>query len=208
MIVAVAMPLVRVKCKEAGKTVITLPGLAERPPPPNSRNSTRQRNCLRVFGCPRARLNACRRRHFGRWPRPLPENKTARSKTPPQPSPHDFFLISWRLLRLRILTICWPCLFLHSVGDAAESRNQDGQVFRRAATSGPPRPTACRFGHVIFVRPNIAQSSVYRSSGAGILLISILYIGGFEHYRLHAPEVRRPVLALTPPTDRMSRLWR
>ena len=41
-----------------------------------------------------------------------------------------------------------------------------------------------------------SRNSTGRLSGAALLGLSMLYIGGFEHYRLHTPEVS--VEALTP----------
>ena len=35
-----------------------------------------------------------------------------------------------------------------------------------------------------------SRSSTGKMGGAALLALSVLYVGGFEHYRLHAPEVR------------------
>ena len=40
---------------------------------------------------------------------------------------------------------------------------------------------------VLLLRSNTAAGKL---SGATLLGLSVLYVGGFEHYRLHAPEVR------------------
>jgi len=37
-----------------------------------------------------------------------------------------------------------------------------------------------------------SRSAVGKLGGAMLLALSVLYVGGFEHYRLHAPEVRQP----------------
>jgi hypothetical protein len=37
-----------------------------------------------------------------------------------------------------------------------------------------------------------SRTSTGKMAGAGLLALSVLYIGGFEHYRLHAPEARAP----------------
>jgi hypothetical protein len=35
-----------------------------------------------------------------------------------------------------------------------------------------------------------SRSGPGKVSGAALLALSVLYVGGFEHYRLHAPEAR------------------
>ena len=36
-----------------------------------------------------------------------------------------------------------------------------------------------------------SRSGAGKLGGAALLALSVLYVGGFEHYRLHAPEARR-----------------
>lgn len=52
-----------------------------------------------------------------------------------------------------------------------------------------------------------SRSAAGKFSGAAMLLVSMLYIGGFEHYRLHAPEVTSGGLraALLDPTTARAR---
>ena len=35
-----------------------------------------------------------------------------------------------------------------------------------------------------------SRSGAGKMGGAALLALSVLYVGGFEHYRLHAPEAR------------------
>jgi hypothetical protein len=35
-----------------------------------------------------------------------------------------------------------------------------------------------------------SRSAAGKGGGAALLALSVLYVGGFEHYRLHAPEAR------------------
>ena len=43
-----------------------------------------------------------------------------------------------------------------------------------------------------------SSSTPGKLGGATLLGLSVLYVGGFEHYRLHAPEVRRLALLQFP----------